>query len=353
MKEAFVVKRFKQEKKTLINTVNDILSEYQADGYDLTVRQIYYQFVTRDLFPEARRWRQIPNTKKWVKDPNGTKNAQPNYKWLAEILTEARMAGLIDWDMIVDRGRETVTPPAWEDPAEIVTAAADSFALDKWKDQTNHVEVMVEKQALEGVLIPVCERLGIRFTSNKGFSSASSMYEIGKRLAAYSRKGKAVWVLYLGDHDPSGMDMTRDIEERLNLFAGLTYVNVDRLALNMDQIQGLNLPPAPAKIIFNGDTVSPLKTTFPRPRRRLLIHGRKDISPDSGMIHGNSTPLNPGDWPALSRTPSKGFGIISPGRKPSSGKNPCEKNFVTSSTLIKGVKNDNSRQFFGNFAGFA
>ena len=248
MKEAFVVKRFKQEKKILINTVNDILSEYQADGYDLTVRQIYYQFVTRDLFPEARRWRQIPNTKKWVKDPNGTKNAQPNYKWLAEILTEARMAGLIDWDMIVDRGRETVTPPAWEDPAEIVTAAADSFALDKWKDQTNHVEVMVEKQALEGVLIPVCERLGIRFTSNKGFSSASSMYEIGKRLAAYSRKGKAVWVLYLGDHDPSGMDMTRDVEERLNLFAGLTWVYVDRLALNMDQIEDLNLPPAPAKI---------------------------------------------------------------------------------------------------------
>lgn len=248
MKEAFVVKRFSHDKKVIINLVNNILSEYQAEGYDLTVRQVYYQFVARDLFPDERKWRQIPDTNKWVKDPNGTKNAEPNYKWLAEILTEARMAGLIDWDMIVDRGRETVTPPAWEDPAEIVNAAADSFALDKWKDQTNHVEVMVEKQALEGVLIPVCERLGIRFTSNKGFSSASSMYEIGKRLAAYSRKGKAVWVLYLGDHDPSGMDMTRDIEERLNLFAGLTYVNVARLALNMDQIQGLNLPPAPAKI---------------------------------------------------------------------------------------------------------
>jgi len=247
MKEAFVFKEFGHDKKVLIHTVNSILSEYQADGYDLTVRQVYYQFVARDLFPDDRKWRQIKDTNKWVKDPNGTKNAEPNYKWLAEILTEARMAGLIDWDMIVDRGRETVTPTTWKDPAEIVKAAADSFALDKWEDQLNHVEVMVEKQALEGVLIPVCQRLGIRFTANKGFSSASALYEAGKRLYQKSREGKTVWVLYLGDHDPSGMDMTRDVEERLNLFAG-RWVNVDRLALNMDQIQGSNLPPAPAKI---------------------------------------------------------------------------------------------------------
>jgi len=89
MKEAFVVKRFSHDKKVIIGLVNDILSEYQAEGYDLTVRQVYYQFVARDLFPDERKWRQIPDTNKWVKDPNGTKNAEPNYKWLAEILTEA------------------------------------------------------------------------------------------------------------------------------------------------------------------------------------------------------------------------------------------------------------------------
>ena len=246
MKEAFVVKRFSHDKKVIIGLVNDILSEYQAEGYDLTVRQIYYQFVARDLFPDERKWRQIPDTNKWVKDPNGTKNAEPNYKWLAEILTEARMAGLIDWDMIVDRGRETVTPTTWKDPAEIVNAAADSFAVDKWEDQTNHVEVMVEKQALEGVLIPVCRRLGIRFTANKGYSSASSLYEAGKRLYQKSREGKTVWVLYLGDHDPSGIDMTRDVEERLQMYSK-TWVNVDRLALNMDQIEDLKPPVNPAK----------------------------------------------------------------------------------------------------------
>ena len=247
MKETFTFKEFKLPTLMMIFTINSILSEYQAEGYDLSVRQVYYQLIARDLFPDDRKWRQIKDTNKWVKDPNGTKNAEPNYKWLAEILTEARMAGLIDWDMIVDRGRETVTPTTWKDPAEIVKAAADSFALDKWEDQLNHVEVMVEKQALEGVLIPVCQRLGIRFTANKGFSSASALYEAGKRLYQKSREGKTVWVLYLGDHDPSGMDMTRDVEERLNLFAG-RWVNVDRLALNMDQIQGSNLPPAPAKI---------------------------------------------------------------------------------------------------------
>jgi len=247
MKETFTFKEFKLPTLMMIFTINSILSEYQAEGYDLSVRQVYYQLIARDLIPEDRKWRQVEDTKKWVKDPNGTKNAEPNYKWISELLTAARMGGMTDWDMIVDRGRETVTPPAWEDPADIVNAAADSFALDKWKDQPNHVEVMVEKQALEGVLIPVCERLGIRFTANKGFSSASTMYEAGKRLREYARQGKTPWILYLGDHDPSGSDMTRDVEDRLNLFAG-RRVLVDRLALNMDQIQSLNLPPAPAKI---------------------------------------------------------------------------------------------------------
>jgi len=246
MKETFVFKRFSHDKKVIIDLVNDILSEYQAEGYDLTVRQVYYQFVTRDFFPDDRRWRQIPDTKKWVKDPNGTKNAPPNYKWLDDIMTDGRMAGLIDWDMIVDRGRETVTPTTWKDPAEIVNAAAQTFALDKWEDQLNHVEVMIEKQALEGVLIPVCQRLGIRFTANKGFSSASTLYETSKRLTGFSGRGKTTWVLYLGDHDPSGINMTRDVTRRLELFSGRSII-VDRLALNMDQIQSLNLPPSPAK----------------------------------------------------------------------------------------------------------
>jgi hypothetical protein len=188
------------------------------------LRQLYYQLVARDY---------IENTVK-------------SYKRIGDLVSNARLAGLIDWDMIEDRGRETITPPMWESPAQIVEAAAAQFAIDRWADQPYHIEVMVEKAALEGVLIPVCRELGIRFTANRGYSSQSAMYEAGKRIARMCANGKEVLVCYLGDHDPSGIDMTRDVADRLEMFSGDT-IDVNRLALNFDQIGKWNPPENPAK----------------------------------------------------------------------------------------------------------
>lgn len=224
MKEMFVAKRFNQESTTRIALINAILGEYQAEGYDLTLRQLYYQLVARGYI----------------------ENSERSYKRTGDLVSNARLAGLVDWEMITDRSRGTVFPPHWNDPAQIVAAAAQQFKIDKWTDQDNHVEVMVEKQALEGVLIPVCRELDIRFTANKGYSSSSTMYEIGQRLGALANQLKSIWVLYLGDHDPSGIDMTRDVKERLELFSGVE-VEVKRLALNWDQVQEWQPPENPAK----------------------------------------------------------------------------------------------------------
>lgn len=223
MRERFVKKRFKPDSVKKIETINHILAEYQAAGYDLTIRQLYYQLVARGYI----------------------ENTQNSYKRIADLVNNARLAGLIDWEMITDRGRETVTPRTWESPAEIIKQAANQFRLDLWKTQNNYVEVMVEKQALEGVLIPVCLQWGVRFTANKGYSSSSTLYETGKRLAAMSPQKKC-YILYLGDHDPSGLDMTRDIQERLTMFSGVP-VEVERLALNFDQVLALHPPENPAK----------------------------------------------------------------------------------------------------------
>lgn len=224
MREKFIDKTFTTDSEAKIRLVNAILAEYQAEGYDLSLRQLYYQMVARGYI----------------------ENSQKSYKRMGDLVNNARLAGLVDWSMIADRGRETVTPPHWDSPAEIVRAAAQQFAIDKWADQEHYIEVMVEKQALEGVLIPACKSLDVRFSANKGYSSASAMYEAGKRLLRYAQAGKTVWVLYLGDHDPSGIDMTRDVSDRLGLFSGLE-INVRRLALNYDQIEDLNPPENPAK----------------------------------------------------------------------------------------------------------
>jgi hypothetical protein len=225
MKQAYKEKRFNSASRATIEQVNAILDEYEAQGYDLSLRQLYYQMVSRDLLP----------------------NQQKEYKRLGELLNGARLAGLVDWDMIKDRGRKTEGNSHFESPADILNIAASQFAIDKWQDQPCHIEVMVEKQALEGVLIPVCRELDINFTANKGYSSVSAFYERG-RLLGYKaqREGKRIIVLYMGDHDPSGLDMTRDVSERLTMFAE-AKIHVERLALNFEQVETLNPPPNPTK----------------------------------------------------------------------------------------------------------
>jgi hypothetical protein len=149
--------------------------------------------------------------------------------------------------MIVDRGRVSIANTHWNSPADIVDSAASQYKIDKWEDQPNHIEVMVEKQALEGVLIPVCRKLDVTFRANKGYTSQSMMYRLGKELASIQESGKDIHVLYFGDHDPSGLDMDRDVQERIALFSGMS-VAFERLALKYAQVQVLNPPENPAKI---------------------------------------------------------------------------------------------------------
>lgn len=227
MKQQFITKRFGSKAQEMVETINGILVEYESSGYDLSLRQLYYQLVSRNI---------VPNTEK-------------SYKNVGGLVSDARLAGLIDWDVIKDRGREMVEMPHWSSPAGILKACAEQFRIDRWGNQTAYLEVMVEKQALEGVLIPVCQEWDVPFTANKGYSSSSAMYEASKRFLKRAEEGKELYVLYLGDHDPSGIDMTRDVIDRMSLFLGDSgAIEVKRLALNMAQVEELNPPENPAKI---------------------------------------------------------------------------------------------------------
>jgi hypothetical protein len=225
MKEFFKNKRFRAATLDLIETCNEILDDYSQQGFDLSLRQLYYQLVSKDLI----------------------ENSQRSYSRLGDVVSDARLAGLLDWDMIVDRGRGTRANTHWRSPSEIVRACANSFRIDKWADQPCHIEVMVEKQALEGVIIPTCRKLDVNFTANKGYSSQSFMYRKGQSLKWLAEDGKDIIILYLGDHDPSGLDMDRDVLERLRLFSG-AHLGLTRLALLNAQIQKYNPPPNPAKV---------------------------------------------------------------------------------------------------------
>lgn len=225
MKECFVDKSFSETAEQLIKASNMILDEYRKQGYDLSLRQLFYQLVAHNV---------IPNRVEW-------------YNKLGTVINDARLAGRIDWDMITDRGRVAAQAEQWMNPGNALRRAAKSFMFNKWHDQPIYIEVMVEKQALQGVLQPVCLGLGITFSANKGYSSASAFYQCSKRILKAIEKGKEPVVLYLGDHDPSGVDMTRDLRERMATFCRRP-IDVKRLALNKSQVDEYALPPNPAKL---------------------------------------------------------------------------------------------------------
>lgn len=230
--------QFRPATLALINQANQIIAEYQRQGFDLTLRQLYYQFVSRDIIP----------------------NTLQSYKNLGSVINDARLAGMIDWETIVDRTRELRTLSHWNEPGSIVQACSKQFNIDRWKTQPYRPEVWIEKDALVGVFERVCRELDVPLFSCRGYTSQSEMWVAAQRMleyreTAYFRTGIAGSVakyqtpiiFHFGDHDPSGKDMSRDIQDRLELFTS-RRIKFERLALNMNQVEQYDPPPNPAKI---------------------------------------------------------------------------------------------------------
>jgi hypothetical protein len=223
-REAYVPKTFTPAHQQLIDMADRICREYAAQGFDLTLRQLYYQFVARDVIA----------------------NKQTEYKRLGSIINDARLAGLLDWDYIVDRTRNLRGLSHWENPHSVIRSAASSYRTERWADQPHRVEVWIEKDALVGVIAGVCQRYDVDYFSCRGYTSQSELWGAAQRMISYQNAGQKPVIVHLGDHDPSGVDMTRDIRDRLALFEA--KVEVRRIALNMDQIEEHQPPPNPAKL---------------------------------------------------------------------------------------------------------
>jgi hypothetical protein len=243
--QAFKEIQIRGKRLALIEKCNEIIETYMGQGLRLTLRQLYYQLVSRNIVP----------------------NLEKSYKNLSNVVSDARLAGLMDWDAIEDRGRVAWRHSQWDSVGDLVESALASYRLPRWAGQENYVELWVEKQALAGVLEPLADEFHATLMVNKGYSSQSAMYESANRIQERCGEGPAV-VLYLGDHDPSGEDMVRDVEDRLLMF-GCEDLEVRKLALTMDQIRRYNPPPNPAKI------------TDPRAASYIARHGNSSWEVDA------------------------------------------------------------------------
>ncbi len=215
---------FREASLRTIQLVNEVIDEYQSMGYDLTLRQLYYQLVAKGYI----------------------ENSDKSYKRVGELINNARLAGLIDWYAITDRTRNMRSRSHWDSPGEIIRSAINQYFIDLREDQPYYIEVWVEKEALVEVVGKACHDLDVPYFACRGYVSQSEMWAAAQRLKFMERYREGSVILHLGDHDPSGVDMTRDIQERLAMFGAETEVK--RIALTYEQIQYYGPPPNPAKI---------------------------------------------------------------------------------------------------------
>lgn len=221
--------RFTDESLKMISTMRAIIADFVKQGFVLTVRQLYYQLVARDLIP----------------------NNERSYKRITSLANDARLAGYIDWDAIEDRTRAFVRRSRWDSGRSILQAVAKQFHMDMWENQPCRPFVIIEKEALVGVLTQVCHKYDVPVLAARGYPSGTVLREFAvEDIIPYAHEQNVV-IIHLGDHDPSGLDMTRDLRERIRMFAEADRNHFDvelvRVALNMEQIEERKPPPNPAK----------------------------------------------------------------------------------------------------------
>ena len=220
MKKAYgEPKRIISKRRELIKKIDDIASEYYEAGMKITVRQVYYQLVARNIMP----------------------NSKDSYEKISDLVADGRMAGLIDWDMIEDRTRFKRGNVHWESPKQIIEAAASQYRIDTRSTQPNYIEAWIEKDSLVSILEDTCRSFDVPCFSCRGYPSLTALHETANR---FRDKDNAV-ILYAGDHDPSGLKIPQVITERLADFE--VNVKLYRLGITLEQVKELNLPPFPAK----------------------------------------------------------------------------------------------------------
>lgn len=206
------IKYWTTRKEEVVEHIKEIVNDYRQQGYVLTLRQLHYQLVTKN----------------WII------NHTTAYKKLGNILDDCRYAGIIDWDAIEDRGRIPWIPYSVDSVEEAWQDTIDQYRRDRQEGQENIVELWTEKDALAGILRRSTSKFHVKLVVNKGYTSSSAIYTAYERIVEQLCKGKRVTILYFGDHDPSGLDMVRDIQERLMFF----LVKGDKLK-NNDEFQEL------------------------------------------------------------------------------------------------------------------
>jgi hypothetical protein len=226
--------------RKLIETARQVLER----EHPMTVRQVYYQLVSRQVI----------------------ENNRCQYQAVSKALVAARKEGVIPWDWVEDRLRRPRSVSMWSGLSEFAADAAASFHLDVWRTQPSYLEVWLEKDALSGIFEDVLRPYGVTLNVGRGYDGWDSIHNAAQRLSSSDT------VLYFGDFDPSGEDMVRSLRDRLAFFERDPIVI--KSALTSEDIERYRLPPDFAK------------ATDSRRNAFVAVHG--DVSVELDALPGDA-----------------------------------------------------------------
>jgi hypothetical protein len=214
--------------KTVVKESKAIFKQYKTA---LTLRQLFYRLVSKHIMA----------------------NTIAQYKQLSRILVKAREDGDMPEDCLEDRTRTTIgADGGYDNTEEFIDAhirwfkdSWERYTMPLWETQPDRVEIWVEKDALSQICSRIAEGFNVKTCPSRGYSSYTYVKKAVDRIRG-DYQDKTVTILYFGDYDPSGVDIERDLGERLHRY-GAGLVKVERMALTLAQIQKYQLPPFPAK----------------------------------------------------------------------------------------------------------
>ena len=192
-----------------------------AEEYDrMTIRQLYYQLVSRGVIEKT----------------------EQAYKRVCDVSANMRVRGDLAYGKIADGSRQRRRVAQWSSPRSLMEQAVGQYRKDYWLHQPSHIEIWCEKDALSGVLLPICEEWGVHYVATRGNPSMTLVYESAIDMSHHPQPDT---IIYVGDHDASGRGISDRLEEQFAQH-GLEST-VERVAVNPEQIARYNLPKRPGK----------------------------------------------------------------------------------------------------------
>lgn len=196
----FVLKKWHPRNERILKILS-LTKEFARSEKPVTVRQTFYHLVTRKI---------IPNTERY-------------YRKTVVVLTKARKAGIIPFEWFVDRSRRSIKVPIYPNIQNYLQQMVKYYYKDTWLNQKVFVIVWVEKEALVGVISPITNYYNVPLFVGKGYTSWSTFFEAFKIVEEYAKRSEGVVILYLGDYDPSGIDICRDLQSRFEKLGIIPY----------------------------------------------------------------------------------------------------------------------------------